>query len=89
MFDLFATPIIQIFLFPHMFLSIVPSAEKGGYLEDGKENVDDVHVELDCAVDVLLGADLDFSAAHDLLGVVHQVLKRKLFGEEFTQFSTI
>ena len=54
--------------------SVVGRADQ---LEKGQEDLHDVHVEYDGAVDVLLGADLVFPSAHDLLGVVHQVLPRR------------
>ena len=44
-------------------------------LQQGQEDLHDVDVEDDGAVDVLLCADLVFAAADDLLRVVHQVLR--------------
>ena len=60
-------------------------------LEQSQEDLHDVHVEHDGAVDVLLGADLVLAAAHDLLSVVHQVLpghRRRYVNDDDLGFGT-
>ena len=49
-------------------MNLTPPAQ----LQNGHEDVDDVHVQRDGREDVLLGRDGILLAADDLLGVVHQ-----------------